>query len=395
MKGETAMETTLEQGILTAFVEGKIDHANAGELADELDRITAQPHDALVLDARSLRYLSSAGLRVLLTLRRREPTLRIVNAAPEVYDIFEMTGFTEMMPIERSYRELSVDGCEIIGRGAKGTVYRYDAETIVKVYKKAESLPDAQRERELAKRAFVLDIPTAISYEIVKVGDRYGSVFELLNAASYTSLILQHPEKLDAYVKELAALLRKIHATGVRASDMPDVKAYAGQWLSQAAPYLPAQDAEKLQTLVAQVPDRMTMLHGDYHTNNILCQNGEMILIDMDTLCHGHPIFDLCNMYLAYVGHGAVDPTAVERFLGMPYTLAGTVWEKFLPAYLETTDEETIRSVGQKAELLAAVRLLRHTVRRMTEQTEERTRVIENCRARISRLLPDINTLDF
>lgn len=389
------MESRLENRILTVFAAGKIDHANAPQFSDELDGLTAQPHDALVLDVKALRYLSSAGLRVLLNLRRKEPTLRIVDAAPEVYDIFEMTGFTEMMPIERAYRELSVDGCEVIGRGAKGTVYRYDAETIVKVYKKAESLPDAQRERELARRALVLDIPTAISYEIVKVGDRFGSVFELLNATSYTSLILHHPEKLDAYVQELAALLCKIHATEVRKTDMPDVKAYAGQWLSQAAPYLPAQDAEKLQRLVAQVPDCMTMLHGDYHTNNILCQNGEMILIDMDTLCHGHPIFDLCNTYLAFVGHGAVDPTAVERFLGMPYDLANTVWKKFLPAYLETTDEETIRSVEQKAELLAAVRLLRHTVRRMTVQTEEQTKVIENCRMRIGRLLPGIDMLDF
>ncbi len=389
------MKSTLDNRILKAFAEGKIDHANAEAYAAELDRITAQPHDALVLDVQGLQYLSSAGLRMLLKLRRREPTLRIVNATPEVYDIFEMTGFTEMMPIERAYRTLSVDGCEIIGRGAKGTVYRYDAETIVKVYKKAESLPDAKRERELARRALVLDIPTAISYEIVKVGNSYGSVFELLNATSYTSLILQQPEKLDAYIGELAALLRKLHATEVRRTDMPDVKEYAGQWLSQAAPYLPAQDAEKLQSLVAQVPDCMTMLHGDYHTNNILCQNGEMILIDMDTLCHGHPIFDLCNMYLAYVGHGAVDPTAVERFLGIPYTLANTVWKKFLPAYLETTDEAIVRSVEQKAELLGAVRLLRHTVRRMTEQTEEQTKVIEDCRTRISRLLPQVDTLDF
>ena len=58
----------------------------------------------MVLDAEKLEYISSAGLRVILRLRKQEPELAIVNASPEVYEIFEMTGFTEMMPVSRAYR---------------------------------------------------------------------------------------------------------------------------------------------------------------------------------------------------------------------------------------------------------------------------------------------------
>lgn len=389
------MKALIDNRILTVFPAGKIDHANAAVFSEELTSLTAQPHDAVVLDMRDLEYLSSAGLRVILVLRRSEPSLRIVNATPEVYDIFQMTGFTEMMPVERVYRELSVDGCQIIGKGAKGTVYRYDAETIVKVYKKAESLPDAKRERELAKRAFVLDIPTAISYEIVKVGDSYGSVFELLNAIPYTNLILQYPERRGELIANYAALLRKIHTTVVRKDDMPDIKDYASEWIRQAAPYLRAEDTEKLRRLVKQVPDRLTMLHCDYHTNNVLMQNGETILIDMDTLSHGHPIFELANIYITYIDFGIADPAVVEKFLGMPFELAKTVWKMFLPAYLGTDDEAVLRDVEQKTQLLSAVRLLRHTVRRMKTPTQTETQIIELCRARIERLLPQIDMLTF
>ena len=77
---------------------------------------------------------ASAGLRVILRLRKQEPELAIVNVSPEVYEIFEMTGFTEMMPVSRAYRRVSVDGCEVIGQGANGKVYRLDPETIIKVY---------------------------------------------------------------------------------------------------------------------------------------------------------------------------------------------------------------------------------------------------------------------
>ncbi len=52
---------------------------------------------------------------MVLRLRKNEPTLEIVNASSEVYEIFEMTGFTEMLPISKAYRKLCVDGCEVIG----------------------------------------------------------------------------------------------------------------------------------------------------------------------------------------------------------------------------------------------------------------------------------------
>lgn len=129
------------------------------------------------------------GLRIVLRLRKLEPELRLVEASAEVYEIFDMTGFTEMMPVEKAYRSISIEGCEAIGRGANGTVYRIDKDTVVKVYNNPDCLDDVQRERELARKAFVLGIPTAIPYDVVRVGDKYGSVFELLNSKSFSKLI--------------------------------------------------------------------------------------------------------------------------------------------------------------------------------------------------------------
>ena len=182
-----------EGAVLTIALEGRLDTSTAPELEAELNASLNGVTD-LTLDLEELLYLSSAGLRVILRLRKQEPELAIVNASPEVYEIFEMTGFTEMMPVSRAYRRVSVDGCEVIGQGANGKVYRLDPETIIKVYLNPNSLPDIHRERELARKAFVLGIPTAIPYDVVKVGDGYGSVFELLNAKSFGSLIAEHPE---------------------------------------------------------------------------------------------------------------------------------------------------------------------------------------------------------
>jgi hypothetical protein len=139
---------------------------------------------------------------VLLRLRKKYPDIVVTGVRSEIYEIFEMTGFTEMMNVEKAYRVVSVEGCEVIGEGANGTIYRIDRDNVVKVYNNADVLADIQHEREVARLALILGIPTAISYEVVQVGDSYGAVFELLNARSFSSILKKEPEKMDWCVAE-------------------------------------------------------------------------------------------------------------------------------------------------------------------------------------------------
>lgn len=390
------MNFKAENNVLTVFLDGRIDSTNADEKENAVNKIISDNNfDALVFDAENLEYISSAGLRMVLKARKNQPSLKIINASSEVYDIFDMTGFTEMIPVEKAYRRLSVDGCEIIGKGAKGAVYRYDAETIIKVYKDAESLPSIKKERELARKAFILGIPTAISYDVVKVGDSFGSVFELLNAKSFSALISENPEKLDEYIKIYAELLKKMHSKKVEKGELNNIKNLVLQWVDMDSPYLGAEIAEKLKKLINDVPDTLNVLHCDYHTNNIMMQNGEALLIDMDTLSYGHPVFELANIYITYVGFGEENSKNVESFIGLPYETAVEIWNKFLPAYLGTNDENVIKDVEKKAKLLSYTRLMRHVLRRGGADTESGRKTIELCRNNISNLLETIDSLVF
>ena len=390
------MKFNTENNALTVFLSGRIDSTNAEAKENELNSIIAANNfEELILDAEEVEYISSAGLRMVLRTRKNHPSLKIVNVSSDVYEIFDMTGFTEMLPVEKAYRKLSVDGCEVIGRGAKGKVYRYDSDTIIKVYFNSDSLPAIKRERELARKAFVLGIPTAISYDVVKVGDSFGSVFELLDAKSYSTLIAENPEKLDEYVALYAELLKKIHSTAVKKGEMSDIKALVYEWAEIASPYLPENDAAKLKKLIADVPDTLNMLHCDYHTNNIMMQNGETLLIDMDTLSQGHPVFELANIYITYVGFGEEDPSIVESFMSLPYDITVEFWKKFLPVYLETDDSAKISGVEDKVKLLSYTRLMRHIIRRGGADTEKGRKTIELCAENINKLLETVNTLEF
>ena len=383
-------------GLLTVFLRGHIDSSNAGEVEREIEAARARSEAGeLLLDATALEYISSAGLRVILRLRKQAPDLRIVNVSPEVYEILEMTGFTEMMEVRKAYRRISVEGCEVIGQGANGKVYRIDPDTIVKVYLNPDSLPEIHRERELARTAFVLGVPTAIPYDVVRVGEGYGSVFELLNAESFAALLTKGWRPVEEIADMSVALLKQIHATEVRPDSMPDMKAVALDWAEFLKDWLPADQYEKLHALIAAVPEDHHMLHGDYHLKNVMFQNGECLLIDMDTLCYGHPIFELASMFNAYRGFGAVDNTVTEAFLGVPQETATAFWNTSLRLYLDEANEETVRSVEEKASVVGYARIMRRRIRRNGFDTEAGRAEIEHCRKRLAELLPRTDTLLF
>ncbi len=390
------VHVTFENNTARIVLGGHIDSTNAPETEKQ---IFAEPGlsaaKEIVIDAENLEYISSAGLRLILKLRKLCPTLKMTGVSPEVYDVLDMTGFAEMIHVEKAYRKLSVEGCEILGEGSNGVVYRYDPEIVVKVYRNPEALDEIHRERQLARRALILGIPTAIPFDVVKVGNSYGSVFELLNAKSFSKLIRSEPQNVDRYVGEFVDLLKKIHATEVDPNEMTDMKAVALDWAKYLVGHLPEEQSDKLIALIEAVPEQHTMIHGDYHTNNVEMQNGEVLLIDMDTLSFGHPVFELASMFLGFVGFSELDHTVSERFLKLTYDVTTYIWHKSLSLYLNTEDEARITEVAEKAMIVGYARLLRRTIKRIGYDDPEGKAIIDNCKARLADLLARIDTLVF
>ena len=384
----------LDKEILYIAVAGRIDASNAAEAEEKIFHIkNNNPGKHVVVDADALEYISSAGLRVILRLRKEEPKLAIINVAADVYDVLDMTGFTDMVTVEKAYRRMSVEGCEFIAQGANGAVYRYDNETILKTYFAKDALPEIKQERENARRAFVLGINTAIPYGIVRVGDSYGTVTELLNAVSVSQLIRQSPNDLDEAAKYYVDMLKNIHATQVEDGEVPDMKETALSWADFVANHIPEVQGKKLRALIEAVPKQNTLMHGDYHTNNIMVQNGEPLLIDMDTLCMGHPVFELGSMFNAFVGYSELNHQNMTVFFGYSFETAGKFWNLALKMYLGTEDEEVCRSVAEKAMIIGYTRMLRRALRRPEEA--ESPAKIARCKEMLGILLEKTDSICF
>ena len=384
----------IDKDILYIAVEGRVDASNAAEAEEKIFAIKNEnPDKHTVIDADKLEYVSSAGLRVILRLRKEEPKLAIINVDPDVYEVLDMTGFTEMVTVEKAYQRMSVEGCEFIAKGANGAVYRYDNETILKTYFAKDALPEIKQERENARRAFVLGINTAIPYGIVRVGDGYGTVTELLNATSVTKLIKNNPSDMSEAVKYYVDMLKSIHAIEVEDGEVPDMKETALAWADFVSAHIPEDQGKKLRALVEAVPKQNTLMHGDYHTNNIMVQNGEPLLIDMDTLCMGHPVFELGSMFNAFVGYSELNHQNMIDFFGYSFEDAGRFWNMSLKMYLGTDDEALCQSVAEKAMIIGYTRMLRRAIRRPNEADSPAK--IARCKEMLLILLKKVDSLTF
>lgn len=96
------IEKTLENGVLTLAFEGRLDSTTApqfGEIvANEMEGVKT-----LILDLGFLEYISSAGLRVILTaqnLMDKQGEMKVIRANETIMEIFDITGFVDLLTIE-------------------------------------------------------------------------------------------------------------------------------------------------------------------------------------------------------------------------------------------------------------------------------------------------------
>lgn len=385
------MKFELINDTLTLFPEGNLTSVNAAEWEqDAFDTIGKQTFSELVLNARNVPYVSSAGLRVILKLKKTYTSFSVVDLTPDLWDIFSMTGFTQMMDCQRILRRLDISGAKLIGEGAVGRVYRIDADTIVKVYKHG-TLKEIRQEMEVAKRAFRLGVPTAIPYELVLVDDAYGTVYEMLGSDCPRTLIATGNEKLDFVVEKYAALLHDLHAVSVE-DDFENAKVFFLSFLENAASALFTDaEREKMIALIRSVPDADTLVHNDLHLGNVLSLNDDWMIIDLDGMTKGHPVFEFGAIFATYYAFFENDHAGLEDFHKIPWSVATQLRHDLLRRYYDGVCEEKIKEIEKSVAFIGYVRLIAFLIARPGFSADLPN--VANAVAKLREMLPTLSTL--
>ena len=355
------MTTTFEKTDKALIVKlaGRLDTACSAQVTAEIDRSLAEAGEisALTCDCEHLEYISSSGLRILLMLSRRYKDFTVINVQPQVYDVLETTGFTKIMQVSRAMRLLSVEGCQLIGIGGVGKVYRLDGDTIIKVFREGTTLEEVRHEIAMSKEAFVLGMPTAISFDVVRVpvgdGECYGLVYELLRAETLSSMIAKHPERIDEFAQKYAHLFLQLHDIEVPTDGhVPSAIERERRQVEHIGRYFPQQSIDMIRYILDAIPEGNRLLHMDLQTKNAMIQDGELMLIDMGEIGYGNPVLDLGHAYSAMVALVG----DYEKIIGLPKPLGVELWNKAIDIYLAHLSADEIAKRKAQIEVVGCVR---------------------------------------
>ena len=347
----------LDNDVLFVSLEGRLDTEAAVKFEAELAEVCkANAHGALTIDAAELEYVASSGLRTILKLAKTEKNFKIVNVSSSVYSVFEMTGFARIINISKALRKIDLEQCEKIGFGGNGAVYRISEDEIVKVnYNPAT---DAELDSELtkAKEAFLLGVPTAISFDLVDCGEgRRGVVYETIKSKSLGETIQSNPELMEELTDKYIAQLNLLHSIHTENPVFGNMKDNYRMQVENASKFLTEEEGKMLEMVLDALPEGDILVHGDAHTKNIMIQNGEMLWIDMEGMSAGHPIYDLIS--IAAVLNGVRnDDKMTMGICGMDVATVLKFRQCFVKKFFKTEDPEMIQRYDSMIEALRLIR---------------------------------------
>ena len=324
------IKTEIKDGVCYVCLDGSITSANSSQFEEAVKDIE---NNGMIIDCKDLEFISSAGLRVILALKKKcgDKTFKVINVNNEVKNIFDITGFSEIMDVSGVSREVSVEGCDLIGAGACGECFRIDDETIIKLYYPGVSEEEIEREKTLAKKAFVLGVPTAISYDIVKSNGRTGVVYELIKSKTLGELIRSDYENKEKYIDLYVDVCKKIGSITSNDTSIPSFVDINRPDIEKID-MLSSDEKKYLYKFLDMIPSENTCIHGDLNINNIMVENGECCLIDMGEFSRGHHLFDVSRIIFS-MEYANVPKGEFNSFYKMTSEQVDEVYKSFMEKY--------------------------------------------------------------
>lgn len=290
----------------------------------------------VVCDLKDTEYISSRGLRLILMLRKKLKDMAIINVADSIYGIFEETGMTRIISIERRLQMIDPIQSAPLARGSNGEVYVIENDIIVKMFTEKTTRETIYEEWRNAKTAFMLGVPSVICYAMVTDGERLGIMFERMKATSLATVIYSDYEHFDDYARRFSGLFKEMHGIRDELHELHSVKdAFVG--LLEEADYLSEEEKKQMTAFLDAVPERDHVIHGDFHPNNIGENMGELILLDLAEIGYGHPLFDFMASYYDLILSGETTgkehPEITKQFFGLTVEELRKLWDILVENY--------------------------------------------------------------
>ena len=232
-----------------------------------------------------------------------------------------------------------------IGEGANAEVYEWeDSKKVIKLAKTNITKTDLQREFKNNLVAWKLGLPAPQPYEVVEFNQRPGIVYErihgkMLSELFFESLILQTNTDLPQFpmnnVKLTARLLAKVHHHVANQEILTNQREFLKHAILNVD-YLNEDEKRAVLDVLARLPQKNSLCHGDVNPNNILISSGEPILIDWMNAANGNPEADLAE-FIIMIRYAILPPDIPQNAVRLFDDYREIIIKEFMNEYTQLT----------------------------------------------------------
>jgi len=247
------------------------------------------------------------------------------------------------------YRTLDISAWTQVGEGGNGTVYvnPSKADVILKVNKAGiNTLAFVTNEYKVSKAVEGLGIQTPKMYEIVRVGDGYATLSQLIrNKKSLSRICEAEPARTEEMAQVLCENGKKLFSTRCNTELFPSRKEQLMRALDKVQ-FIGKKNRQIIATFARTIPNCKTCIHGDFNTGNLILSDGRYYWIDLDRFGYGDPMFDIghlfqiCNVYAPM--------KRVQEIFHMQEEQLRLFWKAFAKAYTGEEDPAAFNRLAGK-----------------------------------------------
>ena len=204
----------------------------------------------------------------------------------------------------QNYKDIDISAWTKVGEGGEGSTYTNPEtpDVLLKVSNHTltnGSLEAVSKEFHTSKAVYDLGLPTPEMVEIVRVGEDYGILSQLVKGKkSLAKMSGENPDSIDSYAALMAKLAKQFHATEATDCEwIPSHKVFMLEVLDHTK-MIGGKTLERVRAFVQGLEDAPNLVHGDFSFSNLILADDQPYWIDLGHVTHGLPMFDLGHFYL-------------------------------------------------------------------------------------------------